>query len=44
VRLPDSREVVDYWMDRKALMLRFYDIVYEDENYLLLVSKSSFNK
>jgi hypothetical protein len=44
VRLPDSREVVDYWMDRKELMLRFYDIVYEDENYLLLVSKSSFNK
>jgi len=44
VRLPDSREVVDYWLARKELMQEFYDIVYEDDNYLLLSSKTSFKK
>jgi hypothetical protein len=39
VRLPDSREVVDYWLNRKELMLKSYDIVFEDENYILLLRK-----
>lgn len=39
VRLPDSREVVDYWMDRRELILRYYDIASEDENYVLLIRK-----
>ena len=39
VRLPDSREVVDYWLDRKQLVLQYYDVLFEDENYLLMSSK-----
>jgi hypothetical protein len=39
VRLPDSREVADYWLARRELFLRYYDIVFEDENYLLLERK-----
>ncbi len=39
VRLPDSREVVDYWLQRREVFLRYYDIVFEDENYVLLVRK-----
>ena len=39
VRLPDSREVVDYWLERRELFLQYYDIVSEDENYILLVRK-----
>ncbi|MGA3245014.1 MAG: glycosyltransferase family 39 protein [Bacteroidota bacterium] len=39
VRLPDSREVVDYWLDRRQLVLQYYDILFEDENYLLLGRK-----
>ena len=44
VRLPDSREVVDYWLERKQLVLQHYDILLEDENYLLLGSKDSAKK
>ncbi len=44
VRLPDSREVVDYWLDRKQLVLQHYDILFENENYILLVSKSPAKK
>ena len=36
VRLPDSREVVDYWLARRELFLLYYSIVVEDENYILL--------
>jgi hypothetical protein len=36
VRLPDSREVVDYWLARRELFLQYYNIVFEDENYVLL--------
>jgi len=39
VRLPDSREVVDYWLARRELFLQYYDIVSEDENYVLLARK-----
>jgi hypothetical protein len=39
VRLPDSREVVDYWLERRELFLQYYDVVSEDENYILLVRK-----
>jgi hypothetical protein len=39
VRLPDSREVVDYWLSRRELLLRHYDILLEDQNYLLLERK-----
>ncbi|MCX6134486.1 MAG: glycosyltransferase family 39 protein [Ignavibacteriales bacterium] len=39
VRLPDSRETVNYWIDRKELFLRYYDVVFEDENYVLLLRK-----
>jgi 4-amino-4-deoxy-L-arabinose transferase-like glycosyltransferase len=40
VRLPDSREAVDYWLSRRELFLRYYDIVSEDHNYLLLERKT----
>lgn len=39
VRLPDSQEVVDYWLARRELFLRYYDIAFEDENYILLARK-----
>jgi hypothetical protein len=39
VRLPDSREVVDYWLSRRELFMQYYDIRFEDENYLLLERK-----
>jgi hypothetical protein len=34
--LPDTREVVRYWLARRELFLRYYDVLFEDENYLLL--------
>jgi 4-amino-4-deoxy-L-arabinose transferase-like glycosyltransferase len=40
VHLPDSREVVDYWLARREPFLRYYNIIMEDENYLLLERKS----
>ena len=39
VRLPDSRQVVDYWLDRKELVLQYYDVGFEDDNYVLLIRK-----
>jgi hypothetical protein len=42
VRLPDSREVVDYWLARRKLFLQYYDIVLEDENYVLLAKKGQY--
>jgi hypothetical protein len=39
VRLPNSREVVDYWMERRELFLQYYDVVSEDENYVLIARK-----
>jgi hypothetical protein len=41
VRLPDSREVVDYWLSRRETFLRSYDILLEDDQYILLESKTS---
>ena len=40
VRLPDSREVVDYWLSRREVFLRYYDVLFEDEQYLLLERKA----
>jgi hypothetical protein len=37
--LPDTREVVRYWLARRELFLRYYDILSEDEHYLLLERK-----
>lgn len=39
--LPDTRQVVRYWLAQRELFLRYYDIVLEDENYLLLESKNT---
>ena len=39
VRLPDSRQVVDYWMSRKDLVLQYYEVKFEDDKYLLLKRK-----
>jgi 4-amino-4-deoxy-L-arabinose transferase-like glycosyltransferase len=41
VRLPDSREVVDYWLSRRETVLRSYDILMEDDQYILLEHKKS---
>jgi hypothetical protein len=38
---PDSREVVRYWLSRRETFVRYYDILVEDENYLLLERKRS---
>ena len=38
--LPDTREVVGYWLARRELVLQHYDIRFEDESYLLLESKA----
>ena len=40
VRLPDSREVVDYWLSRREIFLRYYNILLEDDQYILLESKT----
>jgi hypothetical protein len=40
IRLPDSRQVVNYWLSRRNSFLQYYDIVSEDENYLLLERKN----
>ena len=39
VRLPDSREAVDYWLSRREAFLRYYRILLEDEMYILLERK-----
>ena len=39
VRLPDSRQVVNYWLSRREIFLQYYTILSEDENYLLLEQK-----
>jgi len=41
VQLPDSREVVNYWLSRRQVFLRYYDILLEDDQYILLESKTS---
>jgi hypothetical protein len=38
VRLPDSREVVHYWLSRRETFLRYYNILLEDDQYILLES------
>jgi hypothetical protein len=40
VRLPDSREVVHYWLSRRETFLRYYNILLEDDQYILLESKN----
>lgn len=40
VRLPDSRQVVNYWLSRRETFLRYYNVLSEDENYLLLEGKN----
>jgi len=40
VLVPDSREVVGYWLSRRELFLQYYDIRFEDEHYLLLENKN----
>jgi hypothetical protein len=39
VRLPDSREVVNYWLSRRESVLRYYNILIENDQYLLLERK-----
>ncbi len=39
IRLPDTREVVNYWLSKRERFLRYYDILSEDNNYLLLERK-----
>ncbi len=41
VPTPDSREVVNYWLSRRGTFLRYYDILLEDDQYILLESKAS---
>ncbi|HCA81786.1 MAG TPA: hypothetical protein DEP53_18810 [Bacteroidetes bacterium] len=40
-QLPDTREVVRYWLSRREMILQHYDIRFEDEYYLLLESKNA---
>ncbi len=40
VRLPDSREMVDYWLSRRETFLRTYNILFEDDQYILLENKN----
>ena len=40
VRLPDSRQTVDYWLSRREEFLRLYTILFEDEHYILLEKKT----
>jgi hypothetical protein len=41
VPTPDSREVVKYWLSRRGTFLRYYTILLEDEQYILLERKAS---
>jgi hypothetical protein len=41
VRLPDSREAVDYWLSRRETFLRYYCILLEDDQYILLERRAS---
>jgi hypothetical protein len=41
VSTPESKEVVHYWLSRREIFLRSYDILVEDENYILLERKTS---
>ena len=41
VRLPDSREVVNYWLSRRETFLRYYNILLEDDQYILLERRAS---
>jgi hypothetical protein len=43
VRFPDSREVVNHWLSHRETMLRHYDILLEDDKYILLERKSTGN-
>jgi hypothetical protein len=36
VRLPDSREAVNYWLSRRTEFLQHYAILFENDQYLLL--------
>ena len=41
ILLPDTREVVRYWLSRREMILQSYDIRFEDESYLVLERKAS---
>lgn len=41
VRLPDSREVVNYWLSRRGTFLSYYDVLLEDNQYILLERRTS---
>ena len=36
LRMPESREVVDYWLSRRETFLRYYNVLLEDSHYMLL--------
>lgn len=41
MRLPDSREVVNYWLSRRESFLLYYNVLLEDDQYILLECKAS---
>jgi hypothetical protein len=41
VRLPDSREAVNHWLSRREVFLRYYQILLEDDQYILLERRTS---